>query len=133
VQLVPVTAEQREEAEQNELDAVKEREQILSKDFKKKQEIKKVDILSLFFAFLNRARFRYTILDILEYMVKCLCIRDIGDDRRSKSYKKHFLFEKAEEKFMNELDVVRIVRTLRKFKMLAQAMLSQRHRLILRF
>jgi hypothetical protein len=34
---------------------------------------------------------------------------------------------------MNELDVVRIVRTLRKFKMLAQAMLYQRHRLILRF
>ena len=34
---------------------------------------------------------------------------------------------------MNELDVVRIVRTLRKFKMLTEAMLSQRHRLILRF
>lgn len=34
---------------------------------------------------------------------------------------------------MNELDVVRIVRTLRKFKMLAQAMLTQRHRLVLRF
>ena len=34
---------------------------------------------------------------------------------------------------MNELDVVRIVKTLRKFKMFAQAMLSQRHRLILRF
>ena len=34
--LNPVTAEQREEAEQNELDAVKEREQLLSKDFKKK-------------------------------------------------------------------------------------------------
>lgn len=33
--------------------------------------------------------------------------------------KKHFLFEKAEDKFMNELDVVRIVRSLRKFKMLA--------------
>ena len=34
--LIPVTAEQREEAEQNELDAVKEREQLLSKNFKKK-------------------------------------------------------------------------------------------------
>ena len=34
---------------------------------------------------------------------------------------------------MNELDVVRVVKTLRKFKMLAQAMLSQRHRMILRF
>jgi hypothetical protein len=34
--VIPVTAEQKEEAEQNELYAVKEREQVLSKDFKKK-------------------------------------------------------------------------------------------------
>ncbi len=34
---------------------------------------------------------------------------------------------------MQELDVVRIVKTLRKFKMFAHAMLAQRHRLILRF
>lgn len=47
--------------------------------------------------------------------------------------KRHFLFEKAEKKFMQELDVVRVVKTLRKFKMLAQAMLSQRHRMVLRF
>jgi hypothetical protein len=57
--------------------------------------------------------------DIFEYMLRCLCIRDIGDDRKSKSFKKHFLFEKAEEKFMNELDVVQIVKALRKFKMFA--------------
>ena len=64
--------------------------------------------------------------DILEYAIRCICVRDISDDgrRRSKSYKKHFLFEKAEEKFMNELDAVRIVKSLRKFKMFAQAMLS---------
>jgi len=77
------------------------------------------DIYSLFFAFLNRSRFKYTLWDIFEYMVRCFCIRDLGDDRSSKSFKKHFLFEKAEEKFMNELDVVRIVKTLRKFKMFA--------------
>ena len=82
------------------------------------------DIYSLFFAFLNRSRFKYSILEILVYMIRCLCIRDISDDRKSKSYKKHFLFEKAEEKFMKELDVVRIVKTQRKFKMLLQAMLS---------
>jgi hypothetical protein len=66
-------------------------------------------------------------------MIRCFCIRNISDDRRDKSFKKHFLFEKAKEKFMNELDAVRIVKTLRKFKMLAQALLSQRHRMILRF
>jgi hypothetical protein len=51
-------------------------------------------------------------------------MRDSGDRRREKPFKKHFLFEKAEEKFMQELDVVRIVKTLRKFKMFAQAMLA---------
>jgi len=56
--------------------------------------------------------------------MRCLCIRDLGDHRRDKNFKRHFLFEKAEEKFMQELDVVRIVKTLRKFKMFAQAMLA---------
>jgi hypothetical protein len=53
--------------------------------------------------------------------VRCICIRNIGTkiERRKKNNKKHYLFEKAEEKFMQELDVVRIVKTLRKFKMLA--------------
>jgi hypothetical protein len=75
---------------------------------------------------LNRARFKYSINDIFEYIIRCLCLRDIGDkeDRVKLKNKKHYLFEKAEEKFMQELDVVRIVKTLRKFKMLAQAMLE---------
>ena len=38
--------------------------------------------------------------------------------------KPHFLIGKAEDKFMKELDAIRIVRTLRKFKMMAQALLS---------
>ena len=46
-------------------------------------------------------------------------LRNVPDSRRDPSFKKHFLFEKAEERFKNELDVVRIVRNLRKFKMLA--------------
>ena len=115
------------------MDIVKSKEQLLSHDFKSKKEISSNDIQSLFFAFLNRARFKYTISNILDYIFKCFCIRDTGDNRRDKHYKRHFLFEKAEEKFMQELDVVRIVKTLRKFKMFAQAMLAQRHRLILRF
>jgi hypothetical protein len=62
-----------------------------------------------------------------------MCLRKTSDNRRRRVYKKHFLFEKGEEKFYQELDVVRIVKTLRKFKMLAQALLQQRHRMILRF
>ena len=61
--------------------------------------MKETDIRDLFFAFLNRERFKYNVGSILEYAIKCLCIRSIGDKRRSHSYKKHFLFRKAEEKF----------------------------------
>lgn len=43
------------------------------------------------------------------------------------------MFHKAETKFRQELDVVRIVKTLRRYKMFAQAMLSQKHRLLLKF
>lgn len=95
--------------------------------------MKNSDIYSLFFAFLNRARFNYTLTDIIEYFLRCMCIRRLGKLRNNMTYKKHFLFEKAEERFQNELDVVRIVRSLRRFKMLAQAMLTQKHRMILRF
>ena len=92
---------------------------MLQRDFKTKKRVEGADIYSLFFAFLNRARFSYTPMDIMIYCLKCLCFRDTGDNRRETGIKKHFLFEKAEEKFMNELDVVRIVKTLRKFKMLS--------------
>ena len=97
---------------------------MLSKEYKDKDSIKEPDLANLFFAFLNRSRFKYPLSSIFNYAFRCLCLRSINGDRRKRGYKRHFLFEKAEDKFMNELDVVRIVRTLRKFKMLAQAMLS---------
>ena len=78
----------------------------------------------MFFAFINRTRFSYRLGDIFDYLFKCLCIRSAAANRDDAAIKKHFLFEKAASKFMGELDVIRIVRTLRKFKMLSQAMLS---------
>ena len=67
------------------------------------------------------------------YIFTCVCLRCKNKNRRNPSLKPHFLLAKAEDKFMNELDAIRIVRTLRKFKMLAQALLTQKHRLILKF
>jgi hypothetical protein len=77
---------------------------MLSREFKDKKAIE---------------RFKYTISNIIEHISRCLCIRNLEDKRRQSTFKRHFLFEKAEEKFMQELDVVRIVKTLRKFKMFA--------------
>lgn len=61
---------------------------------------------------------------MLEYLLKMMCCYSLGERRRNKNVKKHYLFEKAEEKFMNELDIVRLVKSLRKFKMLLQALLT---------
>ena len=91
----------------------------MSDDFKHKERITGADIYSLFFAFVNRSRFCYSFTNIVEYILRCLCIRNTSNNRRNIGIKKHYLFEKAEEKFKNELDVVRIVKGLRKFKMLA--------------
>ena len=118
---------------QQEVDWVKNKEDLLNKYFKNKTKMQGFDLYSLFFAFLNRKRFTYRMPDILAYLAQCLCLRSVSNNRRSPYVKKHFLLEKAEEKFMGELDAVKIVRTLRKFKMFAQAMLSQKHRLLLRF
>jgi hypothetical protein len=103
---------------------VKATESAIQKDFKEKQKINQVDIQSLFFAFVNRSRFKYTLGDVFHYLLKCLCIRSVADNKQDPDVKRHFLFEKASGKFMNELDIVRIVRTLRKFKMLAEALLT---------
>ena len=108
----------------NELDWVKGVEDKLNHDFKEKSKIDYLDIYSLFFAFINRARFSYTIRDIFAYLFKCMCIRGVSNNRNKSNFKKHFLFQKAGEKFKNELDAVHFVKALRKFKMLAQAMLS---------
>jgi hypothetical protein len=109
----------KEERLNAELEKLKVKEAVLQEDFKTKTRIEGSDIHSLFFAFLNRQRFVYSLRDIFEYVLRCLCMRDTGDLRQRSAVKRHFLFEKAEEKFSQELDVVRIIRTLRRFKMLA--------------
>jgi len=110
---------QKKKAYRDELASVKNKEVDLYQQFKEKENVEAKDLPSLFFAFLNRARLKYTIGDIFKFMFMCLCCRSIDDRRKESTFKKHFLFQKAEDKFMIELDAVRIVKTLRRFKMLA--------------
>jgi hypothetical protein len=44
--------------------------------------------------------------------------------RSDKYFEPHFLFSKAEAKLKNDLDVVSIVKTMRKFKAVTNAILS---------
>ena len=114
---------------ERELLDIKRKEQKLSKEYKKKAHLEERDIGTILSAFVNRQRFKYEISMILKYFFTCICLRCPKKNREKSNFKKHYLFQKAEDKFMNELDAIKIVKTLRKFKMLAQAMLSQKHKL----
>jgi hypothetical protein len=109
------------------------KEHIFQKIFKNKKSIDDHDVKTVLFAFLNRRRFDYTPSMLFTYFWKCFCLRNVKKYKYLEDYSDHYLFEKAEQKFRNELDVVRIVKTLRRYKMFAQAMLSQKHRLLLKF
>ena len=102
--------------------AFKDKENILQREFETKKEINDTDVNSLFYAFLNRDRFAYSVKQLARYFFRCLWLRDLskGDYKKSE----HYLFRRAERKLLNELDVVRVVKTLRKFKILAKAMLQ---------
>lgn len=113
-----------EERKKHVLNDLKEQEKHLAHQFKEKSKLDKVDYYGLLFAIINRARFSYTLKDIIAYSLKCICLRGVRQQRRNATYKKHHLFEKAAKKFNEELDAVKIVKTIRKFKMLSQAMLS---------
>lgn len=103
---------------------MKEKEDLLQNEYKTKKSINVKDISNIIWAMVNRQRFKYTSLQILLYLLTCICLRRPSKNRRRSSIKPHFLLGKAEEKFMHELDAIRIVKTLRKFKLLAQAMLT---------
>ena len=79
------------------------------------------DIKEVLLNLVSRKRFIYGIKDLIEYILKCLCLR-----RNLRSLKKHQLFEKCEEKMDKELDVVHILKIGRQFKILSQILLDQR-------
>ena len=87
------------------------------------------DIKEVLLNLVSRKRFIYSIKDLIEYILKCLCLR--RNLRNLK--KKHHLFENCEEKLDKELDVVHILKIGRQFKILSQILLDQRQKVMTRF
>ena len=53
--------------------------------------------------------------------------------KQSAQLKKQFLFKKANEKLETELDIVNIIRSIRKLRLIQKIILSKRSRLLLKF
>ena len=111
----------------------KETLQQIHSDLKTKKILFGQDIYALLYGFLNRARLNYTFGDRLEYCFNCLCCRNLSEDKRALDLKRHYLFEKAQRKLHSDLDVVRIIKSLRKIKELTNSFFNQRHRQLMAF
>jgi hypothetical protein len=88
----------------------------------------------------NRRRFIYTGKDILTYMFRCLCFRSVKLRRYKGSkegwdrvMRKHYYFKEGEDKLFDELDVINLLKSMRRIKLLTQTLLTQTQKMVLKF
>mmetsp|Transcript_32148 Transcript_32148/g.31467 ORF Transcript_32148/g.31467 Transcript_32148/m.31467 type:complete len:80 (+) Transcript_32148:947-1186(+) len=67
---------------------------------------------------IQRKRFSYKRSHIFQYLKMCLCFRKVRKLKNRADFKKHFYFEKGEEKLIKELDVVNLLKSIRNLKLL---------------
>jgi len=61
-------------------------------------------------ALVNRKRFIYNLGDVLGYLMRCVCCKDLKRGRHKRSIRKHFFFDKCQENMNQELDVVALLK-----------------------
>jgi len=74
---------------------------------------------------IHRMRFHYTIWDIIEYLLRCLCLRWYKLKRYkgpretwNRDFRKHYQYDEGEDKLNAELDVLTILKMQQKVKLL---------------
>jgi hypothetical protein len=97
----------------------------------KKQALNPDDLRLVTMNLVNRKRFMYTPHDIINYLTHCICLRKLKfkkykgtkEDWR-KTLKKHYQFEEGEEKLFDELDVVTLLKTIRRVKIISNIVMT---------
>jgi hypothetical protein len=87
---------------------------------------------------IKRKRFRYSYKEIIEYLLQCICLRKLKKPNPEESIDKspnnvNDLFEKGNKKLGRELDIVNLVRAIRKLRLMAEVLLTPSERLLLKF
>ena len=89
---------------------------------------------------INRKRFSYSGRDILAFLLRCLCIRSKklkkfkgSKAEWDKSMRKHYHFNEGEDKLFDELDVISLLKSMRRVQLLSQTFLSQTQKMVLKF
>ncbi|CDW79230.1 UNKNOWN [Stylonychia lemnae] len=82
---------------------------------------------------IGRSRFIYKTTDVIKYLVKCLCWRRSKKLKKDPNTIQHFMYKKANEKIEQELDIVNLVRSIRKLRLMTKVMLTHRSNILLKF
>ena len=106
----------------------------------KKQALTPDDIRLVTLNLVNRKRFIYTARDIFHYILHCICIRKVkfkkfngNREKWRRILKKHYQFEEGEEKLQDELDVVTLLKTIRRVKIMSNIIMTQTQNMFLNF
>ena len=79
----------------------------------------------------NRKRFIYTVKDIVSYVLNCICLKRIKfrkykgtKEEWRKTLKKHYQYDEGEDKLQDELDVVTLLKTIRRVKIISNIVMT---------
>ena len=79
----------------------------------------------------NRKRFMYTVKDIVNYVLNCICLKRIKfrkykgtKEEWRKTLKKHYQYDEGEDKLQDELDVVTLLKTIRRVKIISNIVMT---------
>eukprot|EP00347_Sterkiella_histriomuscorum_P015712 403355969 len=81
-----------------------------------KDKLNDQDIDNLLSSFTNRIRFNYGTKKVLDYIFKCFCLRK-NSNIKQYNYS-HHIFLKGQKKLEQELDVIQLLKNMRKFKLI---------------
>ena len=54
---------------------------------------------------------------VFDYILRCICFRNLSKKRTLAQYKPHYMYKKASDKLDEELDVIHLIKTLKKFRL----------------
>lgn len=82
-------------------------------------------IQKLLINIISRKRFAYSTKDIITYLLRCLCIRKVKlkkwkgkKEDWEKVMRNHAHYEEGEDKLFDELDVITLLKSMRRVKLL---------------
>jgi hypothetical protein len=77
--------------------------------------------------------FNYTARNIIHYFVACVCLRTKGNLRKNTTLTKHYRLLLGEEKLSRELDVIKVLKTIRDVQLIKNNTMRTMDKMLMNF